>query len=328
GQFHEWYQGIILRAVSLHKRSKEKTVQKDQIEINQRADVLLKVITAIKNLEEQLELENIGQLASDIYKLKWSLENFCSSRRCHINYTALTKLLNEYGCYYSEKKLSNQLVRGILQRHVIEMVIKHANKYLQINYENEKSLEIILDDKEYSLETIMTLTTIKLLKCMESFSQQRAGTDEVTQTAPTKLRQLVYVILGNRGFSETLNEGEHPFIIKLRNLVIESLNQYRTIKDPQKRDEIEHMATELIRHIISIFCFRKNVREPIVEYKWYKYSDEFDALCMEASLDEDEIDKIMVDVCTFPLIGTNLEHEEKCKVISQASVLTTDKIKF
>ncbi|CAG8795772.1 8507_t:CDS:1, partial [Racocetra fulgida] len=175
----------------------------------------------------------------------------------------------------------------------------------------EDSLEKSLDNKEDSLETIMTLTTIKLLKCMESFSKQRTGTDEVTQAAPTKLRQLVYTILGIRGFSGTPNEGEHPFIIKLRDLIMENLNKYRTIKGTQKIDEIKSMATELIHQIISIFCFRRNIQEPVVEYKWYKYSDKVDLEFMECPLDE--VDEIMVDICSFPLIGTNLEHEDKYK---------------
>ncbi|CAG8841717.1 44041_t:CDS:1, partial [Gigaspora margarita] len=46
---------------------------------------------------------------------------------------------------------------------------------------------------------------------------------------------------------------------------------------------------------------------------------------MECSLDEDdEPDKIMVDICYFPLIGTNLVHDEKYQVITKASVVHTD----
>ncbi|KAF0520406.1 hypothetical protein F8M41_016337 [Gigaspora margarita] len=46
---------------------------------------------------------------------------------------------------------------------------------------------------------------------------------------------------------------------------------------------------------------------------------------MECSLDEDdEPDKIMVDICYFPLIGTNLKHDEKYQVITKASVVHTD----
>ncbi|KAF0520396.1 hypothetical protein F8M41_016327 [Gigaspora margarita] len=272
---------------------------------------------------------NISQLTSDIEDLKALLEIFCSLKKVNIDLTAIKVLLKKYGCSSAEEKPSRNLVKGILQRHVIDMVIEYANKYLKIDDKNEQILETNENEKEQPLETILISTTNKLLKSMDLFTKNRIGKDEVTQAAPAKLRQLIYAALGTRGFSESPSEGEHPFIIKLRNLVVDDLNKYRTIKDPQKKEEIESTATELIRGIISIFCFRLNVQEPIIECKWYKNSKKVELEFMDCSLDEDdEPDKIMVDICYFPLIGTNLEHDEKYQVITKASVVHTNAPKF
>ncbi|KAF0480260.1 hypothetical protein F8M41_023757 [Gigaspora margarita] len=266
---------------------------------------------------------NISQLTRDIEDLKHLLENFCSLKKVNINYTAFKDLLKKYDCSSAGDKPSRTLLKGILQRHIIDMVIEYANKYLKIDDENEKFLKTNENQKEQALETVLISTTKKLLKYIDLFSTKRIGKDEVTKSAPIKLRQLVYSVLRNRGFSETLNEGEHQFIIELRDFVVDDLNQYRTIKYPQKNDEIKSTATELICQIISIFCFRRYVQEPIVEYKWFKNSDKVELKFMECSLWEDELDKIMVDICHFPLFGTNLELE-KCQVITRASVVQTD----
>ncbi|KAF0520404.1 hypothetical protein F8M41_016335 [Gigaspora margarita] len=264
---------------------------------------------------------NISQLTRDIEGLKDLLENFCTLKKVNINYTAFKDLLKKYSCSSTGEKPSRYLVKGILQRHVIDIVIENANKYLQIDDENEQFLEANENEKEQSLETILISTTKKLIKYIDLFSKNRIGKDEVTKSAPIKLRQLIYAVLENRGFS---NEGEHPFIIELRNLIMENLNKYRTINNPQKIDEINSIVTKLIHHIISIFCFRRNIQESIVEYKWFKNTDKFDPEFMDCSVDEDNLDKIMVDICYFPLIGTNLEHDEKYQVITRASIVQTD----
>ncbi|CAG8513950.1 9561_t:CDS:1 [Scutellospora calospora] len=268
---------------------------------------------------------NTSQFARDIEDLKHLLDNFCSLKKVDINYEALGELLKKYSCSAAGTKPNKNLIKGILQRHVIEMVIENANDYLKIYDEKVQSLEKNLDDETVQyMETYSTSTINKLMNCIELFSTHRTGTDEVTQAATIKLRQLVYSVLGSRGFSEIPNKGEHPFIMQLRDLVVEDLNKYRTIKDQQKRSENKNTAIELIRQIISIFCFRLNIQEPIVEYKWYKNSEKIDLEFMECSFDDDNFDKIMVDVCSFPLIGTNLDHEENYKVIVRASVVKTD----
>ncbi|CAG8500091.1 2028_t:CDS:1, partial [Racocetra fulgida] len=96
---------------------------------------------------------SVSQLVEDIKDLKHQLDNFCSLKKVDIDYTALKELLGKYGCLSSGNKPSKNLVKGILQRHVIEMVINNVNKYLKIDNEHEKSLETSLVNKEDSLET-------------------------------------------------------------------------------------------------------------------------------------------------------------------------------
>ncbi|KAF0520407.1 microtubule-associated protein 1a [Gigaspora margarita] len=150
---------------------------------------------------------NISQLTSDIEDLKARLYIFCSLKKVNINYTAFKDLLKKYGCSSAGEKPSKNLLRGILQRHVIDMIIENANKYLKIDDENEQFLETNENEKEQPLEAILISTTQKLLKYIDLFSTNRIGNDEVTKSAPMKLRQLVNSVLENRGFSEILNEG-------------------------------------------------------------------------------------------------------------------------
>ncbi|RHZ81101.1 hypothetical protein Glove_123g101 [Diversispora epigaea] len=45
---------------------------------------------------------------------------------------------------------------------------------------------------------------------------------------------------------------------------------------------------------------------------------------MEGSWDEIELDEIVVNICSFPSIGINLDDEEKYKLITRASVVKTN----
>ena len=69
----------------------------------------------------------------------------------------------------------------------------------------------------------------------ESFSRIRTGTDKVSEAVPIKVRQQVYSVLGNRGFSKTNEDSkEHSFIAKLRDDILQLMDRYRKFKDIKK----------------------------------------------------------------------------------------------
>ncbi|RHZ81100.1 hypothetical protein Glove_123g102 [Diversispora epigaea] len=136
--------------------------------------------------------------------------------------TEVKKLLKEYGC--SIENPNRNLIKGVLQRRIIEMIINKVENYFKTGEENEQSLE-----------TKLVSTTDKILEYMESFSTHRVGVYEITKAAPIKLRQLVYAVLGNRGFSKKNDESEHQFITQLRYEVVKEINQYRTVEDIVKK---------------------------------------------------------------------------------------------
>ncbi|PKY57169.1 hypothetical protein RhiirA4_411557, partial [Rhizophagus irregularis] len=156
------------------------------------------------------------------------------------------------------------------------------------------------------------------------FTKIRVGTDRVSGAIPTKLRQQVYAILGNRGFSQTFedenNSKEHPFIVKLRDDILNLMNSYREVKNQDRLKQSTEEINKIIREVINIFFFRINVQQPIATWYWLPKGTEINTLRMEASWDENETDKLRFDICAFPLIGSNInQHNEK--VIAPAQVV-------
>ncbi|RHZ86927.1 hypothetical protein Glove_42g25 [Diversispora epigaea] len=211
---------------------------------------------------------NVGRLANDIEDLKYQLENFCTLKKTKIEDMKVKRLLSKYHC--STEKPNKNLIKGVLQRCIIEMIIKKVDKHFKTDEENKQSLE-----------TKLVSTTDKILEYMKSFSTHRVGVDEITKAAPIKLRQLVYAVLGNRGFFKENDESENQFIMQLRNEVVTEINQYREVTDTVKKNIIESMAIEIIRQIIMIFFFRFKIQEPVMEYKWFENSEKIDTEFME-----------------------------------------------
>ncbi|RIA90022.1 hypothetical protein C1645_770933 [Glomus cerebriforme] len=80
------------------------------------------------------------------------------------------------------------------------------------------------------------------------------------------------------------------------------MNKYRVIKDNNKRKDVDALAEELVINVIRIFYFRLSIQEPIAEYRWFKNNEQINKTYMKSSWDEDEIDNMVVEVCSFPLI--------------------------
>jgi hypothetical protein len=94
---------------------------------------------------------------------------------------------------------------------------------------------------------------------------------------------------------------------------------------PKKRKEIEDMAADIIKRIVTLFWFRLKVQEPIVEYIWPKSEDIIDPSYMEGKWDDDEIDNLVVDICYFPLIAQEFNDESKRQIITKSIIFQKSK---
>ncbi|CAG8444343.1 14804_t:CDS:1 [Dentiscutata erythropus] len=254
---------------------------------------------------------NIGQLSSEIKKLRHDLEFFCTLRNASITESYMKNLLKKYNCSAEilGKKYNKNLLEGLLQRYIIEITISKAKEYLNIDEWN----------KEACLEAKIKSVTNRLQEYTIALSTQRFGTDKVSPAIPTKLRQMVYTLLSNRGFSKNKDEREHPVIERLTKEILNIMNSCRKINDPVKNKEIESMTTKIVRQIIVIFLFRFKVQEPIIEYLWFESRDKIEPEFMEYSVN-DELKNAEVGICSFPLIVTNFRKQNH-KVISKANIV-------
>ena len=100
------------------------------------------------------------------------------------------------------------------------------------------------------------------------------------------------------------------------------MNKYRTIKDTTKKQAIEKIAPNLIREFVRIIQFRLNIQEPSTQMKWIPMNSKVDPSIMEGSWDENDIDNLRVEVCSFPIIGQDLDNVEKRKIYAHAQVFT------
>jgi len=188
------------------------------------------------------------------------------------------------------------------------------------------------EKKQQSLEVNIVNTTERLLKMIDSISTSRVGNDEVSKAASTKLRQQIYGVLGNRGFSNIVIEKEdkkHPLMVNLRNDIIGLMDRYRIIKKKERLLENEELIDEIIRQVVNIFFFRLKVQEPVADWKFFDKNTSINTIMMEASWDHHELDDLYVNVCSFPIIGSKLcgveKAEDDLKVIFPAQIIYATK---
>ncbi|CAG8448561.1 8745_t:CDS:2 [Gigaspora rosea] len=157
--------------------------------------------------------------------------------------------------------------------------------------------------------------------------QQYGCDDDVTKALPVKLRQQIYAVLGNRGFSKVLSEdtiAEHPLINDIQQQLIQMMNRFRTINDPGKAIKLNDMIANIIRDVIRIFFFRLKVQEPEADPPhWFEHNDQVNPDLMEGTFDQDADCQDVVKICSFPLIGIDLGDEKKRKTLFPAIVQTT-----
>ncbi|CAG8666177.1 6764_t:CDS:1, partial [Scutellospora calospora] len=271
--------------------------------------------------------DNPGQLKKDINDLHNDLDKFCGLKRgADINEPEVIELSKKYGCFiFGDIKSNKNLISGLLERQVIETIIKRSNEYLNLQ-------ENIIDGEngDQSLEMKLIKTTEQLLRLTESIPEYRSGTDAVSVAISKKLRQQIYGVLGNRGFSNMKGDKEHPLIVKLESEISELMDSYRTITKPEKLLEYKAMIKPIIRQVINIFLFRLKVQEPVADWKFFDNMSPISTIMMEASIDSGDLEEICVDVCAFPVIGSNLceanEENINMKVIFPARIIPTKAI--
>ncbi|GBB93258.1 hypothetical protein RclHR1_02140011 [Rhizophagus clarus] len=267
-----------------------------------------------------------SKLSDDIRMLHEKLVGFCNvKKKVVINYQELKELMKKYDCLTTDE-ISKNLISGVLERTVIETILEKTNVYLNYEKVNKKQRQDLAKNNRKQqpyLEAKILSTADELLKMTDLFTKIRVGNDRVSEAIPTKLRQQVYAILGNRGFSETFennNDGkEHPFIVKLQEDILNIMNRYREFENQERLKKSTEEINKIIRDVITIFFFRLKVQQPIAAWYWLPKGTKIDTLRMEASWDTNETD-LQFEICAFPLVGSNINQPNE-KVIFPAQVI-------
>ncbi|CAJ0827325.1 21419_t:CDS:10 [Entrophospora sp. SA101] len=118
-----------------------------------------------------------------------------------------------------------------------------------------------------------------------------------SKATSTKLRQQIYGVLGNRGFSNIVvgKDKKHPLITTLQKDILDLMNCYRTITNPNN----------------------------VANWKIFEYKTSINTIMMNASWDGHDLEDLYVDICAFPIIGFNLCEADK--VDKNLKVIFTDK---
>ncbi|PKY25578.1 hypothetical protein RhiirB3_528011 [Rhizophagus irregularis] len=254
------------------------------------------------------------KLKQDILKLQTTLENYVTHLKPNmkINIKKVQELAREYGCIneITAKNPNKLFIKAVLQRKVLDLVCEFSNEFVKFR------------DGNYKLESDIDSKAKELLNLIKLFSTTRAGTDGVIDASTVKIRQQVYGILGNRGFNNIIdNDGNmrmHDFIAHFSNELNKMMNQYREINDINRKKQVDAMAPKLIQDIFKLLWFRINVQEPKLECEFFE-NDMINPNLMKGAWNDDEIDKLRVDICYFPLIGTKLNSSD-AKIYTLAKV--------
>ncbi|CAB4395681.1 unnamed protein product [Rhizophagus irregularis] len=247
------------------------------------------------------------KLKQDILKLQTTLENYVTHLKPNmkINIKKVQELAREYGCIneITAKNPNKLFIKAVLQRKVLDLVCEFSNEFVKFR------------DGNYKLESDIDSKAKELLNLIKLFSTTRAGTDGVIDASTVKIRQQVYGILGNRGFNNIIdNDGNmrmHDFIAHFSNELNKMMNQYREINDINRKKQVDAMAPKLIQDIFKLFWFRTNVQEPEIKIEYFKSNCIIDPNMMKGTWnDDDEINKLRVDICYFPLVGRDFDSSD------------------
>ncbi|GBC08047.1 hypothetical protein RclHR1_07890014 [Rhizophagus clarus] len=254
------------------------------------------------------------QLKKDILELQRTLENYVTSLKpkIDININEVNILMKQYGCQKEiiSENLDRPFIKGVLQRKVLQQIFEFIGNYRKYK------------EEEFSLESDIDSKARELLVLIKRFSETRVGTDEVSKVSAIKIRQQIYEILGNRGFSDIIssqNTHIHNFIYHSGQTLNEIMNQYRRINDVERKNEVEQLAPILVRDVLRIFWFRLIVQEPVPEIRFFENNTKINPDLMTGRWEDDDLDELCVDLCYFPLVGSDVDSDYK--VITLAKVL-------
>ncbi|CAG8544704.1 19684_t:CDS:2, partial [Racocetra fulgida] len=238
------------------------------------------------------DCNNSVQLREDITSLQQTLKDFCIVKpNININKKEAMNLLQRYGCTESiDGEHFKSLLKAALQRFVLETILDSTSKYFEKRLPETNNENTEENTEERSLETRIVFETKNLLDKMKHFAKFREGDDDVTRALPIKLRQQIYAVLGNRGFSKVISKDtvEHPFINETQEQLIKKINSIRTINDPNKITKLNSMAANIVRDVIRIFFFRLKVQEPEADSPhWFEYNDPVDPELMQGTFEHD-----------------------------------------
>ncbi|PKY38041.1 hypothetical protein RhiirA4_391386 [Rhizophagus irregularis] len=258
---------------------------------------------------------NPVHLKQDILSLQRTLEIYVTNLKVNIdiNVKEVNVLIRQYGCQREMKpeKLDKPFIKAVLQRKVLQQIFDFSKNYRK--YRNNGC----------SLESEIDIKTNELSNMIKKFSETRVGNDEVSKVTAIKIRQQVYQLLGNRGFSDIISsQGTHihNFIFHYSKNLNEIMNQYRQINDVDRRNEVEKLAQTLIRDVLRIFWFRLMIQEPIPEIKFFESNDKINPDLMIGRWEDYNFDEICVDLCYFPLVGRDLDSDYK--VITPSKIIS------
>ncbi|GBB86773.1 hypothetical protein RclHR1_01320008 [Rhizophagus clarus] len=265
------------------------------------------------------DANNPTQLTREIGIIQDKINEFCKLKGgVEINEQNLARLLSErFNCKYETG--DKVLPKAALQRVIIEKIIARTIEYMSKGSQLEMNDNKIVN--KY-LELDFLNSTNNYLSKINTLIKLRTGTDEVSFAAPKKIHQLVYAVLGDRGFGLSNDRGEHEFVQELKDEIIDFMSQFRKIKKADKKKENEDMLADIIRNVIKMFIFRIKVLEPPAELIWIEKDAKVDATLMEVgSLEDDNYDDWVVNLCSFPLICVNPNSETDRKVLVPAKIL-------
>ncbi|CAG8681873.1 16538_t:CDS:2 [Acaulospora morrowiae] len=296
------------------------------------------------------DANNTVQLNKVISNIQDKLDEFAmvKGRDVLIIEENAARLLQQYKC---TTKIGGgkgkPVLSAALQRLTLETLFHHLNKYLhqpekssrqnpqlvnqQLQQQHQQALATsrhstspqpnprsssLGAEQNNNLEVEITTTMTSLCDLVSQLTESRQGSDDVSRATPIKIRQQIYAVLGTRGFCK---DG-HPFIEQLSSAILEKIGQYRQLKSEERQSEVKKNTIEIVRDIVQLY-FRLNAQEPVPDFtEFFGAGSTIQNNVMDGSWDDDNIEDLEVEICSFPLISVRGKDNVR-KVLSKAQVV-------